>query len=263
MARSRDIISEVSFWFGPGSQRRSAKRLQNGANWRKVAVRSRFCPQRGVLVCILNANSGEDSFSGQRNANVNWRRRGTPADINFTLAPQQRQDERQPKQGGYSLPELHRGALIERPRSANRRRRSGRSRLHLLREFRHVTKPFARVDRHLRARRHHVSRPHWRISLWRPDAASSSGRDRPKKLTALRPDLPAWLEAVLARAIAVHPGERFRDMTEFAQEMETGPPRPPAAVRRPRTLYERAPVQFWQGVAALLGLALVLSLLRR
>ena len=96
-----------------------------------------------------------------------------------------------------------------------------------------------------------------------PDAASSSGRDRPKKLTALRPDLPAWLEAVLARAIAVHPGERFRDMTEFAQEMETGPPRPPAAVRRPRTLYERAPVQFWQGVAALLGLALVLSLLRR
>jgi hypothetical protein len=33
-------------------------------------------------------------------------------------------------------------------------------------------------------------------------------------------------------------------------------------VRRPRTLYERAPIQYWQGVAALLALALLLSLLR-
>jgi serine/threonine protein phosphatase PrpC len=96
-----------------------------------------------------------------------------------------------------------------------------------------------------------------------PDAMSPPRRDRPKRISALRPDLPAWLEAAIGRAIAVDPGERFRDMTEFAQEMETGPPRPPTAVRRPRTLYERAPVQFWQGVAALLGLALALSLLRR
>jgi serine/threonine protein kinase len=95
------------------------------------------------------------------------------------------------------------------------------------------------------------------------DAAGPTRRDRPKRLTALRPDLPAWLEAVLARAIAVDPRERFRDVMEFALEMEAGPARTQEAVRRPQTLLERAPVQFWQGVAALLGLALLLSLLWR
>jgi serine/threonine protein phosphatase PrpC len=95
-----------------------------------------------------------------------------------------------------------------------------------------------------------------------PDVASLPRRDRPKELAALRPDLPAWLQAALGRAIAIDPTERFRDMSEFAVEMEAGPARAPAAVRRPRTLYERAPLQFWQGVAALLGLALLLSLLR-
>ena len=40
--------------------------------------------------------------------------------------------------------------------------------------------------------------------------------------------------------------------------MEAGPgARAASQVRRPRTLYERAPVRFWQGVAALLALALL------
>jgi hypothetical protein len=79
----------------------------------------------------------------------------------------------------------------------------------------------------------------------------------------LRADLPAWLQAALGRAITADPAERFRDMTEFAVEMEAGPVRAPPAVRRPRTLYERNPVRFWQGVAALLACALLLSLLLR
>src|SRR5271157_4814655 len=95
------------------------------------------------------------------------------------------------------------------------------------------------------------------------DALSPPRRERPKDLAALRPDLPAWLGAVLGRAIAVDPGERFRDAMEFAAEMEAGPPRAPPAVRRPQTLLERAPVRFWQGVAALLALALLVSLWRR
>ncbi|MGH7006900.1 MAG: bifunctional protein-serine/threonine kinase/phosphatase, partial [Stellaceae bacterium] len=47
------------------------------------------------------------------------------------------------------------------------------------------------------------------------DATSPPRRDRPKELTALRPDLPAWLEAALGRAIARDPAARFRDMSEF------------------------------------------------
>ena len=92
-------------------------------------------------------------------------------------------------------------------------------------------------------------------------AARRSAR-RPTALSALRPDLPAWLEAVLGRAIAKDPAVRFRDMAEFAVEMEAGPARAPLAVQRPRTLYERNPVLFWQGVAALLALGLLASLLR-
>jgi serine/threonine protein kinase len=94
-----------------------------------------------------------------------------------------------------------------------------------------------------------------------PDFVSPPSRNRPRELGALRPDLPAWLQATLGRAIALDPNVRFRDMVEFSVEMEAGPARAPVAVRRERTLYERAPVQFWQGVAALLALALVLCLL--
>jgi serine/threonine protein kinase len=95
------------------------------------------------------------------------------------------------------------------------------------------------------------------------DATSPPRRDRPTPLSTLRPDLPAWLQATLGRALAADPAKRFHDMIEFAVEMEAGPSRAPIAVQRPRTLYERNPVRFWQGVAALLACALVLSLLLR
>jgi serine/threonine protein phosphatase PrpC len=95
------------------------------------------------------------------------------------------------------------------------------------------------------------------------DAVSPPRRNRPKDLSALRPDLPAWLEAALTRAVAVDPARRFDDMIEFALVLEAGPARAPTAIRQPRTLYERAPLQFWQGVAALLALALLASWLVR
>jgi serine/threonine protein phosphatase PrpC len=95
------------------------------------------------------------------------------------------------------------------------------------------------------------------------DATSPPRRDRPTPLSGLRPDLPAWVQAVLSRAIAADPADRFRDVTEFAIEMEAGPSRAPIAVQRPRTLYERKPVRFWQCVAALLACALLLTWLLR
>jgi serine/threonine protein kinase len=95
------------------------------------------------------------------------------------------------------------------------------------------------------------------------DTTGPPRRDRPKRLSDLRPDLPAWLQATLGRAIALDPAERFHDVMEFALEMEAGPVRVPVPTRRPLTLYERAPVRVWQGVAALLALALLLSLLIR
>src|SRR5947208_12674197 len=52
------------------------------------------------------------------------------------------------------------------------------------------------------------------------DATSSPRRTRPLELCAMRPDLPAWLQAALGRAIALDPAARFEDLTEFAFEME-------------------------------------------
>jgi serine/threonine protein phosphatase PrpC len=95
------------------------------------------------------------------------------------------------------------------------------------------------------------------------DATSPPRRNQSRDFCALRPDLPAWLAASLARAIALDPAKRFHDMTEFAFEMEAGPPRALTEIPRPRTLYERAPLQVWQGLAVLLALALLAALLTR
>jgi serine/threonine protein phosphatase PrpC len=95
------------------------------------------------------------------------------------------------------------------------------------------------------------------------DAVSPPRRDRPKDLSTLRPDLPAWLAAALARAVAADPAKRFDDMIEFALVLEAGPARAPSEIHQPRTLYERSPLRFWQGVAALLALGLLASLLTR
>ena len=92
------------------------------------------------------------------------------------------------------------------------------------------------------------------------DAVSGPRRTRPAPLSALRPDLPAWLQAALARTLAHDPAERFRDAGEFAVEMETGPASAPETSSRPQTFYERNPVLFWQGVSALLALALIAAL---
>jgi len=94
------------------------------------------------------------------------------------------------------------------------------------------------------------------------DATSRPRLERPQDLSLLRPDLPAWVQAVLGRAIAIDPAERFHDMAEFAAEMEAGPAHAPEPRRRPLTLYERAPVLVWQAISALLALGLLASLLR-
>jgi len=92
------------------------------------------------------------------------------------------------------------------------------------------------------------------------DATSPPRQERPRDLATLRPDLPAWVQAALHRAIALDPGERFADMAEFAHDFEAGPTYAPPPVRRPLTLYERSPVVFWQAVSALLAVALAVSL---
>lgn len=79
---------------------------------------------------------------------------------------------------------------------------------------------------------------------------------KPKPLAVCRPDLPAWLDAVLAKAIAVDPDERPADAIELAYELEVGMAKGGGKrePRRPLPWYERNPLLFWKLVSlALLG----------
>ena len=91
-----------------------------------------------------------------------------------------------------------------------------------------------------------------------PFAQPRFGKAAP--LAKARPDLPAWLERCLSRAITVDRRERFADAIEFGFELEHGSLRAvPQAVERP-SLYDRNPVRFWQVVSAILLVALLIAL---
>jgi hypothetical protein len=85
---------------------------------------------------------------------------------------------------------------------------------------------------------------------------------KPTPLTKVRPDLPAWLDRALLRAIAIEPRERHTDAIELAFELEHGSLRAgPHELGRP-ALYERNPTRFWQVVSVLLLIALLIALAR-
>jgi serine/threonine protein kinase len=86
---------------------------------------------------------------------------------------------------------------------------------------------------------------------------------QPQPLSAHRPDLPAWLETTLAKAVAVDPSARFQDAFELAFELENGALRSAPARPRHQPLLERDPLRFWQGVALLLLILLIAALARR
>ncbi len=105
----------------------------------------------------------------------------------------------------------------------------------------------------------------WRLFAGRYPYGEAEAFSRPRfgRIEApshARPEIPAWLDAALMRTVAVDRGERFADVVELLRALEGG-----AAVARAgpvaRPLIERNPVRFWQGLAALLAAALLLSLL--
>jgi len=92
------------------------------------------------------------------------------------------------------------------------------------------------------------------------EAFSQPRFGRPTPLVKYRPDLPAWLDHCLARALAADPRDRYADAVEFAFELEHGSMRAlPQSMTRP-SLYERNPVRFWQIVSVLLFIALMMAL---
>ncbi len=86
---------------------------------------------------------------------------------------------------------------------------------------------------------------------------------KPATPSRYRPDLPAWLDDCLLRAVAASPGERFETAEEWLLALEQGERQ--ALGVRPRPLLEREPLKVWRGVALLsllVNLILLVALLQ-
>jgi serine/threonine protein kinase len=70
---------------------------------------------------------------------------------------------------------------------------------------------------------------------------------KPAAPSRYRPDIPAWLDDCLLRAVAASPDERFETAEEWLLVLEQGERQ--ALSVRPRPLLEREPLKVWRGVA--------------
>lgn len=86
---------------------------------------------------------------------------------------------------------------------------------------------------------------------------------KPVSLLKYRPELPLWLDALVAKAIALEPDQRFTDTVELAFELEANLSHGHHVPYRRRPLYERNPVLVWQGVSFILFALLVIALMAR
>ncbi|AKM08899.1 hypothetical protein AB433_01170 [Croceicoccus naphthovorans] len=89
-------------------------------------------------------------------------------------------------------------------------------------------------------------------------AAQKKLKYRP--ITETAPDVPAWMDAAIARACAIDPTHRYTELSEFTYDL-AHPNR--ALVTDTRTLMERGTANDWRTIAMLLAVALVLAILTR
>jgi serine/threonine protein kinase len=78
-------------------------------------------------------------------------------------------------------------------------------------------------------------------------------------LSNTRPDLPAWLDKAIGRALSLDPKDRYEDVLELIFELEHGADRASPINVEPKPLYHRNPLLFWKVVSALLALLSAIS----
>jgi serine/threonine protein phosphatase PrpC len=69
---------------------------------------------------------------------------------------------------------------------------------------------------------------------------------RRRSLSKYRPDLPVWLDAVLAKALALNPADRYADIMELAFDLESGLAKGGQVRPVKQPWYERNPLMFWK-----------------
>ena len=95
------------------------------------------------------------------------------------------------------------------------------------------------------------------------EAFSRPRFEAPTPPSRYRPDMPAWLDAALLRAVAVNPDDRFGDIVELLRILEDGGSRAVGARHRPLSLYDRNPLLFLKVLCWGLLVLLIASLATR
>jgi serine/threonine protein kinase len=93
----------------------------------------------------------------------------------------------------------------------------------------------------------------------RATTIAAQRRLRYRPAPELNPAVPDWLDAALARAVAIDPARRYSELSEFTYDLAHPNP---ALERSARPLLERGTARQWRIVAMMLAAALILSMLR-
>nr|WP_205959709.1 bifunctional protein-serine/threonine kinase/phosphatase [Ramlibacter humi] len=93
------------------------------------------------------------------------------------------------------------------------------------------------------------------VEMARERSEAAQRRMRYRPLALLRPDVPAWVDEALEKALHPDAFKRFDDTAEFVHAL--GQPAPGSRARRRLPLAERNPLLFWKAVSLLLAVACV------
>ena len=82
-----------------------------------------------------------------------------------------------------------------------------------------------------------------------------------KAVSQCRPELPAWLDQVMAKSLSHEPQNRYRDAMELVFDLESGLLKGGGTtVNRRQPVYERDPVAFWRTLCLILMFILTICL---
>lgn len=95
-----------------------------------------------------------------------------------------------------------------------------------------------------------------RLSNATTHAAQKSLRYRPA--SSINPDVPEWMDAAIACAVAINPARRYGELSEFVHDLSY--PNPALIAKDMRPLMERRPERFWQIVSLVLATALIAAI---
>ncbi len=90
-----------------------------------------------------------------------------------------------------------------------------------------------------------------RLPYGRPLTPRTAAKARYRPLPRLNPDVPAWVDGAIRKAVSLDPRRRYQEVAELLHDLRR--PNPALVPADGLPLIERDPVAFWRGLALVLG----------